>query len=304
MLHVEDQVFGHLVEVLDGEVQAVEYTALEGGAEGVLALPLEVEGLVLRLVGSGLSAVFDTEGVEVHVAVVVDGGVITDLAVGNAVAEIVDPAGALHEVFTADGPGGAHAPEVTPAVFLVEPGGTVATEAAFEEVLVHVIVLQAGQEALEAVSGLVALHRGHAVQVVELVAARDGFVLLVVVLVLVVVVVVLVTEQGFQRMVAEAVVPVQELLERVVRIEVIRAAGTAEALAVADDRIVVAAVHVVPEAHVTLDGECEILQEPDVGVGLGRGGDALGEALVELGLPDGAASAVLRAAVKFAGIVL
>ena len=112
-------------------------------------------------------------------------------------------------------------------------------------------------------------------------------------------------EQGFQVVVAEAVAPVQQLLERPVRIEVVGAAGTAVgALAVADGGVVVAAVHVVAEADVTLDGEREVLEELNVSISLRGGGDALGEALVQFGFPDGAAGVVLRAAVELAGVIL
>ncbi len=113
------------------------------------------------------------------------------------------------------------------------------------------------------------------------------------------------TQEGFQRVVAEAVMPVEQLLEGVVHVEIVGAAGTAVGtLAVADGGVVVGAVHVGTEADVALDREGEVLQEGDVGEGLGARGDALVEAGVELGLPEGAAGVVLRAAVELTGIVL
>ena len=106
-------------------------------------------------------------------------------------------------------------------------------------------------------------------------------------------------------MVAEAVVPVEQLLERVVRVEVVLAAGTAVgSFAVTDGGVVVGAVHAVAEADVALDGEREVLQESDVSEGLGTRGHTLGEAGIEFGLPDGAAGVVLRTAVELTGIIL
>ena len=158
VLHIEEQILRGLVEVLGGEVHPVEQAAFEGRAEGVLTLPHQVGCFVLRLVGGSTSTVLRAKAVEGHIAIISGAAVVTDLAIGNTVAEVVDPAYVLHEFLAADGPGGAHTPEVTPAVVLVEAGSTVSAEGTFEEVFAHIVIFHTRQVVFQAVAALGALH--------------------------------------------------------------------------------------------------------------------------------------------------
>ena len=83
------------------------------------------------------------------------------------------------------------------------------------------------------------------------------------------VVVVLVAEEGIYIMLSKGTLPCQLLLESIVHVAVYGSGGASvTAGSVTYQRIVVGLSLTVAQTHVSLDGECEVLEELDVGVEL------------------------------------
>ena len=297
VVDIEEQVLVALVEVLDAEVQAVPQATVDTDAPRLSRLPLQVLIGQLRDPVGTLVGILRSV-VESHITVVVRSGVVTHLTVVGTQFQVVHPVGILHESLVGDHPVGTHAPEVTPAGILVEPGATVAAERCLHVVAVVVTIAGTSQIRLRVVVHGVVVEVGDVSEVAQVVLSLEHLVGLVTIEVVVLPVVVLMADEGVDAVYAILMAPVQLLLEGIGLVAILLAlAATVVTLTVADLCRVVLVLRAVPGVQVALHGECEVIGQDEVGIG--RGIHRVAHALLVVGLilPDNVTVGILVAGV-------
>ena len=105
--------------------------------------------------------------VQLHAVVVGDAALVTDLAVGGAELELVEPLDILQERFLGDAPSEGAAPEEGPAVLRQELGGAVVTGLEFHEIAGLVVVVGAAEEGGHGELPAVRAHQGDVTRAVH-----------------------------------------------------------------------------------------------------------------------------------------